>query len=264
MKIGIIYIATGRYICFWKEFYETAKKFLFPNYQKEFFVITDNETFDYKENSDVKSYYYEKLPWPMAGLMKFDATLKAKEDILKCDYCYYFNANMKFIDYVGDEIIPKEENDHLAICIWPSFFNNTNNLEFPYDRTQGCWANVPMGEGEYYFMAGLHGGKCDKYIEMCEELNERTKEDVAKDLIASHHDESYLNRYFLYRKPLAINPRYAMPEKWKIKGCEGHKALILKKHHYKYGGHAYLRGETDKKVTRVKWLINKIFGTHLI
>lgn len=260
MKIGILYLATGRYICFWEEFYKTAQKFLFPDAEKVFYVFTDSENFYGKNNPDVKTYYYPKLKWPDAGLMKYDAFLKG--NYTDVDYLFYFNGNMIFVDTIGEEILPKEENGNLAIAVWASYWHNRNNLEYPYNRDKNCHAYIKEGEGKYYFMGGLYGGKTKEFLDMCRELNADIKDDMAKNIPA--HDESYANKYFLDKNPLIITPNYAMPDKWKIEGFKDNiKAIILKKNHYKYGGHAYLRGETDKKITPIKWWLNKVFGLHL-
>ena len=43
MKIGILFIATGRYICFWKDFYKACEKYLLKNHEKTYFLFTDAE-----------------------------------------------------------------------------------------------------------------------------------------------------------------------------------------------------------------------------
>lgn len=264
MKIGIIYIGTGRYICFWKGFFETAQKFLFPEHEKTFFVITDSDKIDYGEKNNVKKYFYPKMGWPEAGLYKYDAVLQAENDLKKCDYLFYFNGNMEFVGVIRDEILPDEKNGNLAICEWASYTECKNAHEFPYDRNPKCSAYIAPGQGKHYFMGGLWGGRSKEVIEMCKELNEMTKNDVANGIIASHHDESYINKYMIDKNPLVIPCEYCMPDKWKIKGHLNIKGKLLKKHHYKWGGHAYLRGETDKKITPLKWWLNKVFGTHFI
>jgi len=262
MKIGILYLATGRYICFWEEFFKSAQKNLFPEFEKTFFVFTDSENIYEENNPCVKKYFYPKLPWPEAGLMKYDAFLKAKEDFKDIDYLFYFNGNMIFVDKIGDEILPNEANENLAIAAWASFWHEKDNCKYPYNRDEKCWAYIPYGQGKHYYMGGLYGGRTKEFVQMCYELNQVIKEDLSKGVAG--HDESYANKYMLNRNPLVITPNYAMPEKWKIKGFENNiKAIVLKKHHYKYGGHAYLRGETDKKITPVKWWLNKVFGLHL-
>ena len=262
MKIGILYLGTGRYICFWEEFYKSALEFLFKNHEVHFFVITDAPEIAGEGEKNVRKYYYDKMKWPFSA-KKYEALLKAKVDAQKMDYLYYFNGNMKFVGTIGDEIIPSEEHGYFAICEWVNYTNG-NPDKFPYDRNPECWANIPLGQGKYYFMGGLHGGRSKEYLKMCEELDAVTKADVARNVIAVCHDESYINKFMLNKNPLVISSNYALPQGWKIEGPGGApKALVLKKHHYKYGGHSYLRGDTDKKITPLKWWLNKVFGLKL-
>lgn len=262
MKIGILYVGTGRYICFWEEFFKTAKEFLFKNHEVHFFVITDAENIYGEEENNVHKYFFNKMSWPHSALTKYEAFLCTEKESASMDYLFYFNGNMKFVAPVGDEILPDEKNGNLAICEWAHCING-NSDDFPYDRNPDCWANIPFGEGKHYFMAGLHGGKTKQYLEMCKELNEATKKDVEKGIIAICHDESYINKFMLNKNPLVIPSNYALPQNWKIKGLAAPIGVVLKKHHYKYGGHAYLRGETDKKITPIKWWLNKVFGLKL-
>ncbi len=51
-KVAILYIALGRYITFWKDFYESCEKHLGPC-EKQYFVWTDNETFEHSDAENV-------------------------------------------------------------------------------------------------------------------------------------------------------------------------------------------------------------------
>lgn len=262
MKIGILYIVTGRYICFWEDFYKTAKEFLFKNHEVHFFVITDAENIYGEEDNFVHKCKYEALKWPYSVMKKFEALLSVKEKAILMDYVFYFNANMKFVAPVGDEILPKAENGYLAICPWANYLHKKPD-EFPYDRCEKSLAYIPFGEGKYYFMGGLHGGCSKEYFDMCEELNSWASIDIDNDVIPVWHDESYFNKFFLDKNPLIIPSNYCLPQNWKIKGVGAPIGVILKKAHYKYGGHAYLRGETDKKITPIKYFLNKFFNLNL-
>ena len=44
-KTAILYIATGRYIVFWKDFHRACEKFFLPHHEKTYFVFTDNQGF---------------------------------------------------------------------------------------------------------------------------------------------------------------------------------------------------------------------------
>lgn len=262
MKIGILYIATGRYICFWEEFYKTAKQFLFKNHEVHFFVITDADSICGEGDDFVHRCKFESLKWPHSVMKKFEALLSVKDQAIFMDYVFYFNANMKFVAPVGDEILPKAENNYLGICPWANYLDK-NQDEFPYDRCEKSLAYIPHGEGKYYFMGGLHGGCSREYFEMCEECDRWAKTDFANGVIPVCHDESYVNKFFLNKNPFIIPSNYCLPQNWKIRGVGAPIGVILKKHHYKYGGHAYLRGATDKKITPIKYYLNKIFNLNL-
>ena len=94
---------------------------------------------------------------------------------------------------------------------------------------------------------------------MCKEIENSIRKDFQNGIIAIWHDESHLNKYMLDKNPLIIPPQYAIPENWKYKGyTKNRKGLLLNKLHWKYGGHSYLRGITDKKITPLKYWISKI------
>lgn len=264
MKIAILYIATGRYICFWREFYESAKKFLFPNCNVHYFVHTDANTIDFEENNDVTKIFAQSSKWPISVCDKFAILLSAKEYYKDYDYVFHFNANMKFVAPIGTEIIPKEENGYLCVCEWLNHKLKGEADKFPYERNPESSAYIPYGKGKHYFMSGVHGGRAKEYIAMCSELEENVRKDFANGIIAIWHDESHMNKYFLDKNPYIIPPEYAYPENWKHKDIKKKvKGLLLDKKHWKYGGHAYLRGITDRKITPLKYWINKLFNTKL-
>lgn len=53
IKIAVLYIVTGRYTCFWNEFYESCEKYLLNDAEKKYFVFTDAEYLDYEENENI-------------------------------------------------------------------------------------------------------------------------------------------------------------------------------------------------------------------
>lgn len=42
-SIGILYICTGPYALFWKDFYESFENKFLPSYEKKYYVFTDVE-----------------------------------------------------------------------------------------------------------------------------------------------------------------------------------------------------------------------------
>ena len=69
MKIGILYICTGKYDVFWNDFYKSAEQFLLPNSDKQYFVFTDSNNIQSTDN--IHKIYQEKLGWPKDTLMRF-------------------------------------------------------------------------------------------------------------------------------------------------------------------------------------------------
>lgn len=261
MNIGILYMATGRYICFWEEFYKSAKEFLFTNHNVHFYVYTDAEEIKFGKNSDVTKIFAQSSKWPISVCDKYAILLSGRELYKELDYLFHFNANMKFIAPIGDEILPKEEHGHIGACEWLNHKLKGNPDNYPYDRNEKSLAYVPYGQGKHYFMGGVHGGRRDEYIQMCKTLESNIRDDFSRGVMALWHDESHINKYLLDKNPLIIPCQYAIPENWKYKGyIKNRRGLLLNKAHYKYGGHAYLRGESDKKATALQYWIKKLFN----
>lgn len=259
MKIGILFIATGRYICFWEEFYKSAKEFLFPFADLHYFVFTDAGTIEFEENDDVTKIFAQSTKWPISVCDKYSIILSGKNHYSEFDYLYHFNANMKFIAPIGEEILPQEEHGYICACEWLNHKLKSTPDNFPYERNPHSSAYIPYGEGLHYFMGGVHGGRTKEYINMCESLDANIRKDFNNGIIAIWHDESHINKHLLDKNPLIIPPEYAIPENWKYKNyTKNRKGLLLDKLHWKYGGHSYLRGATDKKITPLKYWISKI------
>lgn len=43
MKIAILYICTGKYNVFFRDFYSSSEKYFLPNCEKTYFVFSDNQ-----------------------------------------------------------------------------------------------------------------------------------------------------------------------------------------------------------------------------
>ena len=261
-KIAILYIATGRYIVFWKDFYKSAQKYLLKNYEKEYFVFTDNTDFPFKNEPNVHYINQPNLGWPDNTLMRFDMFLRQKDNLQNFDYIYFFNANMEFKSEVGEEFLPDESG--LVMGLHSGLYKNKPD-EFTYDRNPESTAYIPYGEGKYYVQGCLNGGRRDEYLKLCQTCSDNVHTDKKKNIIALWHDESHLNKYVL-DKPFKLLPcNYLYPEKWNLPEFKKNiKIVQTNKTKLKYGGIDWLRGKTDKKLTfcglitgKLKKLINK-------
>ena len=253
-KVAVLYIVTGRYVCFWDEFYPSCEKYFLPDAQKKYFVFTDAEHLNFEENDNILKIHQEKLGWPYDTMLRFDIFLKQKEALKEYDYIFFFNANTKFLNYVREEILPNEENDWLITGSHPAFYNKHPD-EFTYDRNPESQAYIPYGAGKHYATGALNGGSGASFLEMCEELSRLTHIDIDNGVVPLWHDESMLNKYMLNKNPLIMPVNYLypeerwMPRKWYRNNPfkKDIKILSTDKTHPRYGGKEYLRGISDKK-----------------
>ncbi len=104
-------------------------------------------------------------------------------------------------------------------------------------------------------MGGFNGGTTTGFKHLIDTITHNTEVDEKNGVMAVWHDESHLNRYLYDKKLLILPPMYGYPEN-KV-GSEAthkefdktHKLLIMDKSNPKWGGHRYLRGQTDVKNT---------------
>lgn len=250
---------------FWKGFYESAETYLLAGHNKQYFLFTDASEIEYANSSNVKIIFQEKLGWPYDTLMRFAIFKKVEDELKKYDYVYFFNANMQFVDYVGDEIFPSENENGLVAVIHPGYYN-LKHIDFPYERNMKSKAYIPFYKGEKYLMGSLNGGRSEEYIRLINTLNDNINIDLKKGIVAVWHDESHLNRYLLNKKIKKLSPEYAFPEilssEYKLPSEFKPKIIILDKN--KLGGHDFLREinraeETlSKKPFHISWIIGGI------
>ena len=159
MKIGILYIATGKYSCFWQEFYQSSEKYLFTHDEKHYFVFTDSPDI---KGDNVTVFYRECQGFPNDTLFRFDMFLSQHDSLEKMDYLYFFNSNVVFKDYVDRELIPEAEHNYLLGVLSPmESIRNFSPLLFTYERNKKSLAYIaPHQKGKYhYYMGGLNGGR---------------------------------------------------------------------------------------------------------
>lgn len=157
-QVAILYIALGRYIVFWKDFYESCEKYL-ENCNKHYFIWTDNTDFDYSDNPNVTVIHMTKRGWPYDSLLRFEMFYDKRKELEKYDYVFFFNANMQFINRTDiTEIAPREWNDGLMGGLHPGRSGDEksdNPDNFPYERRPESTAYIPYGGGETISVARL-------------------------------------------------------------------------------------------------------------
>ena len=210
-SIGILYICTGPYVLFWKDFYESFEKNFLPSYEKRYYVFTDAEEIFAENNLNVKKIAIEPMPWPLITLFRFSTFLKIEDELNKCDYLMFSNANMICNEIITPEEFLPRKNEVLSVTAHPGYYGKSK-IEFPYERRKISSAYIPWNCGENYVIGAMFCGTSDAFIKMSKTLKHNIEEDLKKNIIAKWHDESQLNRYIVNKPGVRIlEPMYCYP-----------------------------------------------------
>ena len=220
MKIAVLYICTGKYNQFFKDFYESAERyFLNGMASKEYFVFTDDMSLSEAQN--VHLIKRQCQGFPADSLFRFEMFVQIKEQLKSFDYVYFFNANAEFRHPVNEEILPDETG--LAMGLWYNVEKPWWNLWhvfdlpafFSYERNKKSLAYIPPFGKEYkHFMGGLNGGRSKEYLQMIDTLSKNIRTDYDNGIIAIAHDQSHINAYMRNHKCKIIPREYCWPEEW--------------------------------------------------
>jgi histo-blood group ABO system transferase len=222
-NVGLLVVATNKYISFVDQLVASADKWFLPECNVTYCIFTNNPT---KINTSrcVNILNIEHEPWPAPTLKRYDYFNTYTDYLKTFDYLYYCDADMKFVDIVGIEILHE-----LVATNHPGFFNK-NNIEFSYERRQNSKAYIPFGKGNNYYAGGFNGGCAPKFLQMAKTIVDWRKQDDIFNIIPVWHDESYMNKYMYLNEPTKIlDPSYCYPESWNLPFQK--RLLALDKNH---------------------------------
>ncbi|MCL4229889.1 hypothetical protein KJZ61_04365 [Candidatus Dependentiae bacterium] len=195
-KVGLCVVATGKYTCFIPSLLQSARKFFCTNHEVTYFIFTDGVIED--DGRDVVVLPHDRFGWPYDTMFRYYAYWDHRSYLQDMDYIFACDADMLFVDLVGDEIFGS-----LVGTLHPGYIDKRGTYEIRRKST----ACVLQSEGEYYFAGGFYGGVSDCFFKMIYNLIGMMESDLEQGIVAVWHDESYLNRYFVDHKPSLILPR---------------------------------------------------------
>ena len=161
----------------------------------------------------------EPLSWPMPTLMRYHLFLQEEERLKDYDYIFYCDIDMRFVNYVGDEILGPD----LTAAQHPMYALK-KALYPPYEPNKESTAYIPrpgmvINDGTQrflplYFAGGFQGGKSDKFIEAMKVMRENVDKDKDfKNYMAVWNDESHWNKYLFDHPPSTVlTPSYIYPD----------------------------------------------------
>lgn len=219
-NIGLLIVATGKYIRFVDPLICSAKKHFCRNHHVTYFVFTDQR---YRPADNTVRVQQQRLGWPYDTMMRYNMYFDNWHLLADQDYLYACDADMLFVGDVGDEILGER-----VATMHPAFFGRRGTYE-TNSRSQAC---VQTDEGNYYFAGGFYGGKKEAFYHILETNIRHIQEDLNGGIIAVWHDESHWNRYCIDFPPTVIlDPSYCYPESWHLPFQK--KILALDKNHDK-------------------------------
>lgn len=121
----------------------------------------------------------------------------------EADFIFCFDVDTKFYGHWGAESL-----GDLVAVIHP-WFTDFQREKFTYERRPESQAFIPHEEGDYYYTAAAFGGSVQEVHKLTKACREHQTIDAANSIEAVWHDESHLNKYFLYNKPSKLlSPEY--------------------------------------------------------
>ena len=181
-KIAILYICTGKYVVFWKDFFTSYETNFLPKCQKEYFVFTDSQELYGEDNCKrIHKVYQQQLGWPYDTLMRYHMFSGIADKLQEFEYVFFMNANCKCVSQITEEEFLPVSKDILVVQ-HPGAYNKKPS-QFTYDRNPKSTAYIPKGKGQYYVCGGINGGKTQAYFELIEQLYMLFPETVEKEII---------------------------------------------------------------------------------
>lgn len=220
MKIGLLIIATNKYVQFLQPLIESADKNFLLNQSVTYFIFT-NQNIEILSNREIVKINVEHKEWPWMTLGRYKIFSEHSNILQNMDYLFYCDVDMRFESVVGEEILSER-----VATQHPGYYEQRGTPE----TNPLSLACVFPNEKMQYFAGGFNGGTSGEYLKMSKIISDNIDLDLSRDIIAVWHDESHMNRYFIDNPPTKIlNPSYCYPENWNIPFER--KLLALDKNH---------------------------------
>ncbi|KAM5146083.1 histo-blood group ABO system transferase-like isoform 2-T2 [Mantella aurantiaca] len=208
--VGITVFAIKKYTVFVKTFIETAEQFFMVGHKVNYYVFTDRandlSNITLPEGRQLVIFEVPSYKrWQEVSMRRMEMIRDyAHQRFFKeVDFLVCVDVDMRFSDSVGVEIL-----SDVFGTLHPSFYN-LNRDRFTYERRPKSKAYIPSDEGDFYYAGGYFGGTVAEVYKLTNFCHNAMMSDKENHIEAIWHDESYLNKYFLYHKPTKIlSPEY--------------------------------------------------------
>lgn len=223
MKVGILTIATGKYIQFVEPLWTSILQNFLPGMDKTFFLWTDN--LDLKSNGvhNLVTTHIERGGFPKDTLYRYHYFLMRDRELMSCDLLFYFDADMLVMDKVSadGDLAPLIQGDvKFAFTMHPGFSWNGQIGTFESRVESTAYVSPLRRRRDPYIAGGFNGGQSEAWLEMSTHLQRAIDHDAAMGITAVWHDESHLNAWnaeeLMGVNRIILHPGYCYPEPWAI------------------------------------------------
>lgn len=230
-SIGVMTVATNRYIDYWAAMAVSADAHLFPGHRLVMHVFTDQverarEAAETLTRAEVNIVEIDPLGWPEATLLRYEV-FDSHRSALAEEVLVHLDADMVVARDTGAELTPIQWRGGIALVRHPGYRRPPMRTRLAlyarnprwaaadarsfqsmgaigsWETDPTCRAYVPKSERRTYICGGTWMGRSDALLPLIHELAIRTRADLEEGRIAVWHDESHLN-WFASRYDVTI------------------------------------------------------------
>ena len=220
-SVGVMTVATNRYIEYWAAMATSADEHLFPGHRLVLHVFTDQverarEAAATLTRAEVDVVEIEPLRWPEATLLRYEI-FDAHSYALNEDILIHLDADMIVVRDTGAELTPRDWRGGIALVRHPGYRRPAQPARLAmyarnphmtasdvrsilrlggigsWETDPVCRAFVPKPDRRKYVCGGTWMGRKESLRPLIHELAVRTRADLNEGRIAVWHDESHLN-----------------------------------------------------------------------
>lgn len=235
-SVGVVTVATNRYIDYWYEMALSADRHLFPGHPVVLHVFTDRAADVRAMSGDLANVIVNPVPiealgWPEATLLRYEVFDSHGSD-LQQDLLMHLDADMLVARDVGPELEPAAWPGGIALVRHPGYrrpsllqrmslyageprLAMSDSYAYAKNGAIGSWetdkrsrAFVPRGIRKVYVCGGTWFGLRTAFLSMVHELAVRTRADFDEGVIAVWHDESHLNWFASGHRTALLGSEY--------------------------------------------------------
>lgn len=239
-SVGVVSVATNRYVHYWMEMAASADVLLFPEAELTMHVFTDQpelvEEFAPRlERTRVHPITIDALTWPAATMQRFQL-ISEHADTLAEEVLMHLDADMLVVGRTPTDLDPELWEGGMALVRHPGYrrpqglerakFYLRHPNRFARDIARiakegglGTWernpasaAYVPRSRRMTYVCGATWMGKRESFIATCTLLASNTAHDDAIGRIALWHDESHMNWFAAMQQRSLLDSNYCFVE----------------------------------------------------